>query len=231
MNVMPSMRRLHDDAKRHGLMVRAVITANADDGLPPINEGLRARSLVLVGNVGSSLWPVFSASPEFLDGREDPLDRWSRRIGEEMARRWAGVALFPFGGPPHHPFQRWAVRSGALFASPVGLLIDPKYGLWHAFRFAIALPFEIEGRPVSAVSPCLDCRDRPCLAACPVTAFVPGEYRYRDCADHLTMHGDAQCWRIGCLARHACPVGQRYRYLPAQARFHMRAFVAKRHRV
>jgi hypothetical protein len=28
----------------------------------------------------------------------------------------------------------------------------------------------------------------------------------------------------GCLARHACPVGQGFAYAPAQARFFMRAF-------
>jgi hypothetical protein len=30
----------------------------------------------------------------------------------------------------------------------------------------------------------------------------------------------------GCLARRACPVGQAHVYGPAQARFHMAAFLA-----
>jgi hypothetical protein len=30
----------------------------------------------------------------------------------------------------------------------------------------------------------------------------------------------------GCLARRACPVGREYAYDPAQARFHMQAFLA-----
>jgi hypothetical protein len=30
---------------------------------------------------------------------------------------------------------------------------------------------------------------------------------------------------IGCLARHACPIGRGYRYAPAQARFHMLSFL------
>jgi hypothetical protein len=33
------------------------------------------------------------------------------------------------------------------------------------------------------------------------------------------------CMAIGCLARHACPIGHDYRYTPAQANFHMRAFL------
>jgi hypothetical protein len=35
----------------------------------------------------------------------------------------------------------------------------------------------------------------------------------------------------GCLARHACPVGQGFAYAPAQAEFHMRAFRAARGKV
>jgi len=33
--------------------------------------------------------------------------------------------------------------------------------------------------------------------------------------------------QTGCLARHACPVGQAFRYRPAHAAFHMTAFAAK----
>jgi hypothetical protein len=228
MTPMSSIQLVREEAARHGLAVRTMFAPCVEDAVPPVAEGSPARTLALVGNVGSSLWAAFSASPEFVDGHDHPLDRWSRRLGEEIARRCGGLALFPFGGPPDHPFQRWALRTGTLFASPVGLLIDPKYGLWHAFRFAIALPDQIEEPVLPAGSPCLNCSAQPCLKACPVTAFVEGEYRYRQCIDHLVAHGDAQCWRIGCLARHACPVGQTYRYLPAHANFHMSAFVAKR---
>lgn len=228
MGTMSPLQILREDAARHGLALRAVFAPRVEDAVPPVADGVPARTLVLIGNVGSSLWPAFRASPEFGDGQAHPLDRWSKRLGEELARRCGGSALFPFGGPPHHPFQRWALRGGSMFASPVGVLVDAQYGLWHAFRFAIALPDAADEPPLSAVSPCLDCRARPCLHACPVNAFVEGEYRYAICIEYLAAHPDAQCWRVGCLARHACPVGQAHRYLPAQANFHMNAFVAKR---
>jgi hypothetical protein len=35
----------------------------------------------------------------------------------------------------------------------------------------------------------------------------------------------AACREGGCLARRACPVGDEFRYLPAQARFHTEAFL------
>ncbi|MDH3387022.1 MAG: hypothetical protein OEN02_03880, partial [Gammaproteobacteria bacterium] len=37
-------------------------------------------SIALVGNIGSSYWPVFVRSAEYRDGQPDSLDRWSRRV-------------------------------------------------------------------------------------------------------------------------------------------------------
>lgn len=224
---------LDDEAARHGLHVRAVFAPEPADDVPALESGEPARALALVGNVGSSLWPSFSASAEHGDGEPDPLDRWSRRIGTSLAQRLGARVLFPFGGPPHHPFQRWAMRGGALHASPIGLLVDAEHGLWHAFRFALAFAEPLAGPNRSpsgdaAHSPCATCAARPCLQACPVDAFVEGEYRVARCVAHLAARPAGPCISTGCLARHACPVGQAFRYLPAQARLHMRAFAGRR---
>jgi hypothetical protein len=50
---------------------------------------------------------------EFRDGRPDPIDRWSRRVIGHMACDLGAKALFPFGGPPWHPFIAWAKRRAA----------------------------------------------------------------------------------------------------------------------
>jgi hypothetical protein len=233
---MDRLAQLNEEVARYGLRVRGVFAPRECDGVPALDSGRPARALALVGNVGSSLWPAFSASPEHADGERDALDRWSRRIGTRIAQRLGARALFPFGGPPHHPFQRWAMRGGELFASPVGLLVHSEYGLWHAFRFALAFPEALHDRlgdpPARGDerSPCAMCDARSCLHACPVGAFVDGEYRVSQCVEHLVAHPQGPCVTAGCLARHACPVGQTYRYVPAQAQLHMRAFVAKRAR-
>lgn len=230
---MDRLAELNEEAARYGLRVRGVFTPRESDDVPALDSGQPTRALALVGNVGSSLWPAFAASPEHGDGERDALDRWSLRVGTTIAQRLGARALFPFGGPPHHPFQRWAMRAGNLFASPVGLLVHPEYGLWHAFRFALAFSESFrddlgdrcargEQRP-----PCATCDARACLRTCPVGAFVEGEYRVAQCVEHLVAHPQGPCVTTGCLARHACPVGQSYRYVPAQAQLHMRAFVAK----
>jgi hypothetical protein len=46
------------------------------------------------------------------------------------------------------------------------------------------------------------------------------------CAQFLAGDPEPDCMERGCRARLACPVGRDYRYVPAQARFHMTAFRA-----
>jgi hypothetical protein len=221
------MRAMQRALWSHGLQVRGVLVPEPDDAVPGFPDGRPARALLPVGTVGSSLWPAFSVSPESRDGRAHPLDRWSRRIGDEVARSFGAIALYPFGGPPHHPFLRWVQRAGALTSSPLGLLIDPVYGLWHAYRFALVLdrvPEGLESRPPMS-GPCADCLARPCLSGCPVQAFDGTRYDVAACVRHL---GDASstCLATGCRARRSCPVGARYGYRLEHEQFHLAAFLA-----
>jgi len=186
--------------------------------------------LLLVGNGGSSFWPVFSRSAEFADGGDDPLDRWSVRVGNELADILGGRAIYPFEGPSFPPFLRWAGLSGAAVASRLSLFIHRRFGLWHAYRFALAVPGWC-GRPAPGgafESPCLTCVEQPCLAACPVEAFSGPSYRAELCADYLAADTHSGCRQLGCASRRACPVGKAFTYLPRQAKFHMDAFVKSR---
>ena len=132
--------RYQEEAMEFGLVLRGRFMVEPDDDVPPLPDAHEARILLLFGNAGSSIWPVFSGSPEFKDGEPDPLDRWSARIGKKLAVEWGGMALFPFGGPPYQPFLRWAKKAENLESSALGMLLHPVYGLWHAYRFAIAMP-------------------------------------------------------------------------------------------
>ena len=212
-----------------GLVLLGAFHPVPDDGVPAQPDGRASRTLILAGNVGGSLWPSFSAAPEAGDGRPDPLDRWSARVIAALAEEAGGVALFPFGGPPHLPFQRWARRGAALAASPLGVLIHPEFGLWHAYRGAIALAEALALPPAAARrSPCEDCADKPCRAACPVGAFTAAGYDVTACAGHVAAAAGSDCLGLGCRARRACPVGQAHHYPAAQARLHMSAFLAAR---
>ena len=184
-----------------------------------------AEAIALVGNIGSSYWPAFRASAEFGDGGADPLDRWSRRVAEAVAAEFSLTALFPFEGPPYLPFQRWASRAETLSQSPLGIMMHPEYGLWHSYRFALlGDAFEHDPAPGRA-SPCLDCIDQPCLQRCPAGAFTGTAYDVDACVRYLKSTPLAECHALGCMARNVCPVAPRLRYVPAQARFHLQAFL------
>ncbi len=219
----------------HGLVARGGFHPTAEDSVPawrsPAGADEAIETVVLVGNAGSSLWRQFRKWSRARPGLSQPLDSWSREVLTELADGVGAMALFPFQGPPFLPFVSWAERSERLWVSPMGLLIHHRFGLWHAYRGALAFPYRMDlppappsgVQPVEA-SPCDTCVDQPCLHTCPADALSESNYDVDACVDHLsTSDGDA-CLNAGCLARRKCPVGVSFTYEPAHANFHMQAF-------
>jgi hypothetical protein len=204
--------------------------------LPDVGAG----TIALLGFTGSLQWPYFQRSAEATDGLPNPLDRWSRRMIGALADEFGAVDIYP-SAPPLLPFQRFSRRSEPVHPSPIGLLIHPRWGLWHAYRGALVFERRIELPPIerppierppierppieSKASPCEACTAQPCLSACPVQAFRAGSYDLQACVNHVRSAAGAACREGGCLARRACPVGSEFRYVTAQARFHTEAFL------
>jgi hypothetical protein len=206
-----------------GLAARGGFHPQPDEGLADL-EGRPVRTVILIGFTGIQHWPVFAGSPEYQDGQANPLDRWSKRMIDPLAQRHGGRALYPFDGPPWWPFQRWARRALALHTSPLGVLLDPRFGLWHSYRGALALTAEMSlPIPVQWPDPCGSCLAKPCLHTCPAEAVQAGTYDLDTCRAHVRSTG-VGCRTSGCVARRSCPVGAEHAYLPAQAAFYMQAF-------
>jgi Fe-S-cluster-containing hydrogenase component 2 len=105
--------------------------------------------------------------------------------------------------------------------------MHPDWGLWHAYRGALAFADHIDLPPPDLrPSPCDSCADKPCLSACPVGAFSTAGYDVATCVTHIPAPAGAECMNNGCLARRACPIGPQYRHTQEQAQFHQRAFLA-----
>jgi len=180
-------------------------------------------TLVLLAPREPGFWAEVTAEPEFSDGANDPLDRWSRRTVGRIACDVGGKALFPFTGPPWRPFMSWALRTGRIHQSPVGLLVHGEAGLFVSLRGALALRERLE-IPAPSPSPCASCAARPCLEACPVSALTGEGYDLAACRGFLDSPSGTDCMQAGCAVRRACPVSARYPRLSAQSAFHMRAF-------
>lgn len=207
-----------------GIRVRGVARLSENDRAT-LDLPRGAKSVVLLGNVGGSIWSAFSQWRASYAGK-DPLDAWSKMVIAPIATRLAAEAFYP-SDPPFMPFQSWAMRAEGLKASPLGILIHPDYGLWHGYRGALVFRDEI-GIPLSSssASPCETCADKPCLKVCPAGAITKSGFDVGPCRQHLFSDaGQSGCMMEGCLARSACPVGARYRYPSDQLRFHMAALL------
>lgn len=190
-------------------------SCEGEAGLP---EG--TRTLVLIGPAEPGFWPHLLAQPEW--SGPDPVDRWSRRVIGQIACDFGAKALFPFGGPPWHPFHEWALRSGQAWQSPVRLLVHARQGLMVSYRGALALHSALD-LPPPAPRPCDTC-PAPCLAACPASALTGAGYDLPACHAFLDCDQGASCMDGGCLVRRACPLSATYARMPEHSAYHMRMF-------
>lgn len=185
------------------------------------------QSLALIGHVGDGLEWLFQGSD--LDSwPENPLDQWTQSQLAPLAKGLGAHVVYPFQGPPWHPFQQWAERAQAGRPSPLGLLIHPQHGLWFAFRAALVLPFKLSDNKPADAHPCSTCQDKPCLNTCPVSAFDGKAFAMNACRSWLGQEAGASCRDHGCLARQACPVAAHRPYGSAQQRFHLAHFAKAR---
>lgn len=195
-----------------------------EDG-PDGPTGRPAQSIALIGNAGGAFWSEFTAWVERQpDVMADPLDTWSTEVIGRVGETFGARLIMP-NERPFPPFQQWARRAARLEASPLGILIHPEYGLWHAFRGALAfetpLGFPQVHKPIHL---CDACHGKPCLSACPVEAFAGPDFAYGRCVAHVKGARGGACRAGGCLARNACPYGLDYRYPAEMQGFIMRAY-------
>lgn len=211
----------------HGLAVRGGFNFGAGEAAPPGPSGRPAKALLLVGNIGATFWRHFEGWRNAQGTRmENPLDTWSRLVIEAAGERIGARTVLP-NDRPFLPFQQWAMRAELLRPSPLGILMHPRYGLWHAYRGALLfdreLPLEPAARPIHL---CDQCADKPCLRACPVHAHAPPHFAHQKCLSHVRSEAGEACRSVGCLDRNACPAATEYRYPPAVQKFFMDAFAA-----
>lgn len=209
----------------NGLMLRGGFSFGDDEVAPDGPSGAPAKSVLLVGQAGAAPWPYFQ---RWLEGQPrtiaNPLDNWAREVIGAVAQGCGARAVSP-SDRPYLPFQQWAMRAEGLKPSPLGVLMHPEYGLWHAYRGALLFDDEISlPEAHEAIHLCDICVEKPCLKSCPVDAYSEQGFAHEACLDHVRGPRGEPCRSGGCLDRNACPYGAEYRYPADVQAFHMAAF-------
>ncbi len=130
----------------HGLVLRGGFNFGSRESVPAAS-GRLAKTVLLIGNAGAAYWPRFM---DWREGQpanlENPLDTWCREVIGKVAEAFGARAVSP-SDRPFLPFQQWAMRAEGLKSSPLGILMHPEYGLWHAYRGALLFDREIAAAP------------------------------------------------------------------------------------
>ncbi|RWA65572.1 hypothetical protein [Mesorhizobium sp.] len=208
-----------------GLILRGGFRFTSQDTAPAGRSGMPARSILLVGQTGAAPWPHFlrwrERQPQAI---ANPLDTWARAVIGSVAEKFGARAVSP-SDRPYLPFQQWAMRAEGFRPSPLGILMHPRYGLWHAYRGALLFEEAIAiPKPDAALHLCDACVEKPCLKSCPVDAYAADGFTHQACLAHVRGADGAPCRSGGCLDRNACPYGSDYRYPADVQAFHMASF-------
>lgn len=198
-----------------------------------------ARSIIVIANGGGAFWRAFTAhlaTHPGWDRRENPLDDFTREIVAESimpalsAASVAATPIYPFvTDRPTLAFMELGKLAGLAGPSLVGVVVNPEYGPWIAFRSAILIDRDLDvPGPATGFDPCPSCVARSCVTACPASAVkVPSGWDIPACLTHRIEH-EADC-APRCAARVACVLGPEHRYPEDELRYHqMRALRAMR---
>ena len=217
------LRQITEALAVHGLIPRGGFAFKAGEAAPDGPSGKPARFVLLVGHGGGTLWPHFSAWRETQPADlKNPLDTWSRSVIGAVANTTSARAVFP-SDRPYLPFQQWAMRAEGLKPSPLGILMHPQFGLWHAYRGALLFDTDIAApAPANPIHLCDTCAGKNCMNACPAQAVSEEGLDAAKCGNWLRSEAGGTCRENGCIARAACPHGS-HRYSDEQTAFHMAA--------
>ena len=191
---------------------------------PEDNTPRDTKTLLMFGPKEPGFWPYFVKQPEYRSGQANALDRWSKRVIDNLADQFAGLPLYPFGGPPYHPFMSWAIQTKRSWHSPIQFLVHDTAGLMVSFRGVLCFNYHINLPQPPTTSPCTNCADKPCKTMCPIKVLTPTHYDASGCRSYILTDTGQDCLNQGCQVRRVCPVSQQYGRDPQQSRFHQLAF-------
>lgn len=237
------LRKIRAAAAPFGLNLIAAIPASRYDAAvgaayrsAAFGKSFANRSIIVIANGGGDFWRAFirwaGAHPGWT-GRANPLDDFTRRIVEdEMLPVVAAagvdcVSVYPFmSGAPTLNFMELGKLAGIAGPSLLGVVVNPTYGPWIAFRAALIVDAVIDAPgDAHGFDPCPGCTARTCIPACPTRAVVyPTGWDVPRCLA-FRVENEPRC-APRCDARAACVLGPEHRYPPDELEYHQRRALA-----
>jgi hypothetical protein len=234
MRMSSMLEVIRNAANPHGLNLIAAIPVARYDAVATLAMGAstiaaQARSIVVIGNGGGSFWRCFTDHAARNPGwreREHPLDDFTRLTIERdvvgvVASAGVGcVPVYPFSGDATLNFIELGKLSGLAGPSILGVVVNPIYGPWIAFRAALLIDAEVDQSGAAiGFDPCPSCTARSCISACPVGAVsFPAGWDIPRCLTHR-VEVEADC-APGCHARIGCVIGPQHRYPDDELAYH-----------
>lgn len=177
--------------------------------------------IVLIGNGGGTFWEALRTAERH---QPDPIDHFSSAAAHRFADQVLSGEDYRLLYPGDSPLalQQLGTCAGWHAPSPLGLGINPQWGLWYAYR-AVLLTNEPlpEVRMPAPLSPCETCSEKHCLSLCPARALSEAEaIDMKQCAGYR-LSVESGC-ADRCLARLGCPVSRDQRYTLEQIQYHYR---------
>ena len=179
------------------------------------------KGVLIVGNGGRVLWPVFKASPE-AQRRKNPLDRYTRHVLRESSaamRPQAHAVLYTDKREDAYlPLVALARRAGFGVPGRVGVLLHPHYGPWISIRAALLLGQAVAFEESAPFDPCTGC-PAPCESACHGQVVSSQGVDTVGCFRTKLLK---RACRAACDARSACVAGPEHAFTPEQIAHHSR---------
>lgn len=209
----------------NGLNLQAVLDINLLPGevkqqLKSVAQDLENFSqLILIGHGGTLFWRSLK---NFQCKTKDPIDEFSITI----ANKWLGsfgesfLSKIIYPGSRAIGLQKLGQLAGWHHPSPFMIGINHQWGSWFAYRTVILAnsDFPASLAKDSENSPCLDCKNKKCLTACPADAVKENSFSLDSCIQYRKQK-NSSCSNT-CLSRISCPVATEHRYDEEQISYH-----------
>lgn len=178
----------------------------------------RYTQLILLGNGGKRFWDSLKESQIH---SHNPVDDFCIQIVNKYFEHQQQDCSYHIIYPNSQTvaLQSLGKLAGWHHRSPFMLGVNSQWGSWFAYRALILADTRLAPSLASVTSsPCPNCKDKPCIQACPAKAIAENDFDIKCCINYRAKRS-SRC-KNKCLSRNSCPLRTEHRYSEEQMSYH-----------